>query len=146
MLQADAVRDLLLSALEHARLRYRFLVYGFVFMPEHVHLVISEPARATLAMALASFKIASSKWAARGGYRAPGVPLWQARYYDRNLRDYEEFIEKLRYLHRNPVKRGLCALPEEWKWSSFRHYATSENCGVEIESRWAAERREAGEA
>jgi putative transposase len=137
------MRDLAVAALEHARLQYRHRVFGFVVMPEHVHLLISEPARATVAQAVGSSKIFSAKSAARAGFRLPGRPLWQARYYDRNLRDYDEFTEKMRYLHRNPVKRGLCQLPEEWKWSSFRHYATGEACGVEIESQWAARRREA---
>ena len=38
------------------------------------------------------------------------------------MRNSDEFLEKLRYIHRNPVKRGLCASPEQWPWSSFRHY------------------------
>ena len=38
---------------------------------------------------------------------------------DRNLRSYFDFMEKLRYIHRNPVKRGLCEKPEDWPWSSF---------------------------
>ena len=45
----------------------------------------------------------------------------QKRYYDFNVCDHDQFIEKLRYIHRNPVKRGLCAAPEDWEWSSFRH-------------------------
>jgi putative transposase len=67
--------------------------------------------------------------------------LWQSRYYDRNVSDHEEFVEKLRYIHRNPVKRGLCAQPEEWPWSSFRHYLTADPGWVEIESEWTAMRR-----
>jgi putative transposase len=54
----------------------------------------------------------------------------------------EKRIEKLRYMHRNPVKRGLVAKPEDWAWSSFRHYATGEIGVVEIESEWTARRRE----
>jgi hypothetical protein len=69
--------------------------------------------------------------------------LRQKRYYDRNVRNYEEFAEKMGYIHRNPVKRGLCAKPEDWRWSSSRHYAMGEDCGVEIESEWTARKREA---
>jgi putative transposase len=110
-------------------------VYGFVVMPEHVHLLISELQRGTVANAIQSLKIASAK----GGKRAlaaPGqrLPFWQKRYYDRNEWEHREFIEKLKYIHRNPVKRGLVKRPEDWKWSSFRHYASGENCGVQIES------------
>ena len=49
---------------------------------------------------------------------------------------------KLRYLHLNPVKRGLVKEPGDWKWSSFRHYAFRENGVVEIESEWTARDRE----
>ncbi|HEV2324643.1 MAG TPA: hypothetical protein VGS10_11895 [Terracidiphilus sp.] len=51
-------------------------------------------------------------------------------------------VEKLRYIHRNPVRRGLADKPEDWPWSSFRHYATGERGPVEIESEWTARRRE----
>jgi putative transposase len=76
--------------------------------------------------------------------RTPCQPgnFWQKRYYDRNLRDSREFTIKLRYLHRNPVKRGLVVNPEDWKWSSYRHYALREAGAVEIESEWTARDRE----
>jgi hypothetical protein len=47
-------------------------------------------------------------------------------------------VERLRDLHRNPVKRSLVAKPEDWLWSSFRHYATGVKGAVEIESQWTA--------
>src|SRR6266852_8323540 len=53
-----------------------------------------------------------------------------------------QFVEKLRYIHRNPVKQGLCERPEDWDWSSFRHYATGAEGRVEIESGWTARKRE----
>ncbi len=138
-----AARDAFVIALEDARRHYGFRVYGFVVMPEHVHLVLSEPERGLLANAMQSLKIASSKRTAhlRSGH-AGSTPLWHKRYYDFNIRNYDQFTDKLRYLHRNPVKRGLVSRPEDWKWSSFRHYAIGEDCGVEIESRWTAMKRE----
>jgi len=69
-------------------------------------------------------------------------PFWQPRYYDFNVWSERKRVEKLRYLHRNPVTRGLVAAPEDWAWSSFRHYLTGEASVVEIESRWTAMRRE----
>jgi hypothetical protein len=68
--------------------------------------------------------------------------FWQKRYYDFNIRNYPQFVEKLRYIHRNPVKAGLCERPEDWEWSSFRHYATGSEGRVEIESEWTARKRE----
>ena len=74
--------------------------------------------------------------------RAP-EPFWQARYYDFNVWSEEKRAEKLRYIHRNPVRRGLVERPEDWQWSSFRHYATGGEGVVEIESEWTARKREA---
>ena len=51
-------------------------------------------------------------------------------------------MQKLRYIHRNPVKGGLCERPEDWEWSSFRHYATGIEGRVEIESGATAAKRE----
>ena len=69
-------------------------------------------------------------------------PFWQPRYYDFNVYREAKLMEKLDYMHRNPVQRGLVARPEDWTWSSAPHYATGEECGVEIESCWTARRRE----
>ena len=107
-------------------------------MPEHVHLLASEPEVATLARALQSLKQSVSRTLA---LRAE-EPFWQERYYDFNVYSREKYFDKLRYMHRNPVKRGLCAKPEDWLWSSFRHYLTGEEGVVEIESEWTVQKRE----
>ena len=49
--------------------------------------------------------------------------------------DEKEFAVKLRYLHRNPVKRGLVDNPADWKWSSFRHYALREIDRIRMDRR-----------
>ena len=141
LLEREKHRDMVVAALEHARRKYRFRVHGFVVMLDHVHLLVSEPERALLANAMQSFKISSSKRTAGAHRRST---LWQPRYYDRNIRDAEEFAEKLDYIHNNPGKRNLCARPEEWKWRSCRRYVRGEDCGVEIESEWTAKKRGAG--
>jgi putative transposase len=107
-------------------------------MPEQVHLLVSEPAGKLLSCALQSLKQSVSR---RLALRAP-EPFWQERYYDFNVRSQNKRIEKLRYLHRNPVKRGLVTRPEDWRWSSYNHYATGIDGVVEMESWWTAERRE----
>ncbi len=98
-------------------------------------MLLSEPQRGLLADALHYLKLSFAKRLGSGVF-------WQKRYYDRNVRDEREFVEKLRYIHRNPVKAGLCKLPEDWRWSSFRHYALREKGVVEIVSEWAARDRE----
>ena len=132
------VYELLVRCLEDMRRRFGLCVYGYVVMPEHVHLLVSEPEELALADAVHYLKLSFTK---RLSNRGTGS-FWQKRYYDRNVRDAEEFTVKLRYLHRNPVKRGLVKAAEGWKWSSFRHYAFREMGTVEIESEWTARDRE----
>jgi putative transposase len=52
--------------------------------------------------------------------------IWQRRFYDFVVFTEKKRVEKLRYMHRNPVQRRLVLRPEEWLWSSFRHYAYGE--------------------
>jgi putative transposase len=126
------------DALERVRQNYNLCVYGYVVMPEHVHLLVNEPERSTLAQAIKSLKQGVAR---RLALRAEDS-FWQARYYDFNVWSEKKFVEKLRYVHRNPVKRGLVARPEDWRWSSFRHYALGEVGVVEIESQWTARKLE----
>ena len=118
------------------RHQYGLRVYGYVVMAEHVHLLVSEPERAVLARAMQSLKQSVAQLALRAV-----EPFWQARYYDLNVWSERKFSEKLRYIHRNPVTRVFVASPEEWPWSSLRHYATGAASPVEIEPQWVARAR-----
>lgn len=134
-LSSPAARSLFERTLERMRVRYRFFVIGYVVMPEHVHLLVGEPVDERLSTAIHALKLSVSKLSQQH-------PFWQSRYYDFNVYSARKHVEKLRYIHRNPVKRGLVQEPMGWKWSSFRHYATGEPGIVEIESFWTRESRE----
>jgi putative transposase len=108
-------------------------------MPEHVHLLVSEPKIESLATAMQVLKQQTSKHLKE----ADDAQFWQRRYYDFNVWNKAKTAEKLSYMHQNPVRRGLVANPEDWPWSSFRHYATGEIGIIEIESEWTARKREA---
>ena len=143
-----APRDLFLESLERVRRRYRFVVVGYVVMPEHVHLLVSEPQRDSLSTAMQALKLSfvrrldgsvvprsrntSETWGIPCSEKHESQHFWQARYYDFNVWTEKKRIEKLRYIHRNPVKRGLVASPEQWPWSSFRWYLYGENGPVKI--------------
>lgn len=137
LLESARAKRLFEMALEQARRQYRLWITGYVIMPEHVHLLISEPERATLARALQAVKQSVAR-------RLIGnrEHFWEARYYDFNVYTAMKRIEKLRYMHRNPVKRGLVEKPEDWQWSSFLQYATGVEGVVAIESEWTGRRRE----
>ncbi len=137
LLSSAHAKRLFDQALEQARRAYGFYVTGYVIMPEHVHLLISEPERSTLARALQALKQSVARKLIGGWEHS-----WQARYYDFNVWTKRKRVEKLRYMHRNPVKRGLVEKPEDWPWSSFRHYLSGAEGMVEIESEWTGPKRE----
>jgi putative transposase len=116
LLGTAEARDIFCELLEHTRLGYEMEVLAYVVMPNHVHLIVHEPREKPLATALQIVKQRFSRTRAEEF-------VWEPRYYDFNLRTGEKGIEKLRYIHCNPVKCGLVASPEEWKWSSYRDYA-----------------------
>ncbi len=62
--------------------------------------------------------------------------FWQARFYDFNVWTTKKRLEKLRYMHRNPVKRGLVDAPEQWSWSSYRFYLLDEPGPVRVNEEW----------
>jgi len=123
--------------LEIARRRFVMCVYGYVVMPEHVHLLVNEPDAGPLSAVIQSVKQTAGRML---GFE--GAHFWERRYYDFNVWTERKRIEKLRYFHRNPVIRGLVEKPEDWPWSSFRHYLYGEEGIVEIESEWTARKRE----
>lgn len=138
LLETQQARNTFVITLERVRRWYGFYLSGFVVMPEHVHLLLSEPENSNLAVVLQMLKqIVSQKLNEHAT-----DPFWQPRYYDFNVRRAQKLIEKLDYIHGNPVERGLVTCPEDWTWSSARHYATGEEGAVEIESYWTARRRQ----
>jgi putative transposase len=134
-------RDVFLQIFEQVRRQFDFVVWGYVVMPEHFHLLVSEPRNKSLSRAMQVLKQRVSrrcrKWTKNAAqitlWDKPPVPaFWQPRYYDFNVFRERKHIEKLRYMHRNPVKRGLVASPELWPWSSFRFYRFGEEGAVKI--------------
>ncbi|MBA3914447.1 MAG: hypothetical protein H0X25_11520 [Acidobacteriales bacterium] len=66
--------------------------------------------------------------------------VWQKRFYDFNVWTEHKRIEKLRYIHRNPVERGPVSEPDQWAWSSFRAYAYGEVGPVRVDAQeWKLE-------
>ena len=68
----------------------------------------------------------------------PERSFWQARFYDFNVWSGKKRFAKLRYMHRNPVKRGLVQSPEQWAGSSYRFYLLGESGPVRINQGWGA--------
>ena len=108
-------------------------------MPEHVHLLISEPRRGNPSVVMKALKQGFARRLLGRLRRRSNLKqlslweapvelgrIWQPRFYDFVVFSEKKRVEKLRYIHRNPVKRGLVLEPEQWIWSSFRYYAYGE--------------------
>ena len=111
--------------LEETRQRYGFHVLGYVFMSNHIHLLLSEPEKAPLSTAIQVIKQRFSR-------TRKEEFVWEPRYHDFNVITRDKQVEKLRYMHRNPVKAGLVEKPEDYRWSSYRAYAFNEDNPVHI--------------
>jgi len=152
LLGTPRARDLFLEVMEQVRQRHQFAVLGYVVMPEHVHFLFTEPERGNLSLVLAALKQAFAhrllrELRAKAGAQVDSLwstPLavgrvWQRRFYDFVVFTEKKRVEKLRYMHRNPVRRGLVLKREEWLWSSFRHYAYGERGPVLVNETRKAE-------
>ena len=117
-------------------------------MPEHIHLLLTEPEVGTPSTVIQVLKQRSARAllpkCKRRNPRQRNLfedepkrrAFWQARSYDFNVRTTKKRVEKLRYMHRNPVKRGLVGAPEEWRWSSYRFYLLDEAGPVKVNEGW----------
>ena len=140
LLTNDAWRTLLSAPIDRATQRHRYDLIAFVYMPEHVHLLVL-PRQADYAVAKLlhgikrpfSFRIGERLRAVRSPLlerltvrERPGVTcfrFWQeGPGHDRNLVSVEALTGAADYIHLNPVRRGLIERPEQWRWSSSRHY------------------------
>jgi putative transposase len=138
LLSTAAARDVFVSALRVMRERHGFLLAGYVVMPEHVHLLISEPATGTPSTVLQALKQRVSRDLLKERRCEPsaqsyldlaegkdiGSHFWQPRFHDFNVHSAKKRREKLDYMHANPVKRKLVNDPSAWFWSSASFYAT----------------------
>jgi len=114
-----------LALLERTRELYGMSVLGYAVMPTHVHMLVGEPEKKLLSVAMQILKQRFSK-------TRPEEHVWEPRYYDFNVRSEDKRVEKMVYMHRNPVRAGLVAEPEQWRWSSYRSYVGLEDGPVRL--------------
>src|SRR5260370_6465255 len=140
-------RDCFVNILDLVRSKRKFLLLGFVVMPEHVHLLVSEPPGSNPSVALQVLKQQVSRRLRKKRKRPAEGQLclkfaepqmeephfWQRRFYDFNIWSEKKFREKLDYMHANPEKRGLVLHPKDWPWRSWRHKPLEENCWLQVD-------------
>jgi putative transposase len=141
LLANDPWRELLAGSIDKALDEHGLRLSAFVFMPEHVHLLVwpIDPREAKISQFLKTLKLSCSTKIkhqlvlARSSLveqlsvvERPGKSVfrfWQeGPEYDRNLDNPETVQASINYIHENPVKRKLCIRAVDWRWSSARHY------------------------
>ena len=131
LLSNDGICQKLLEAIDRSRQEHGFKLFAWAIMPEHVHLLLRPAEGAPLDRALKSMKLSVAK-AVIARWRELKAPILERIVdsdgspqfwlpgggFDRNVRSLREFTRHVRYIHRNPVERGLVARAEDWRWSS----------------------------
>lgn len=147
LLKSARVRDLFVRELARVRGELGFRLVGYVVMPEHVHLLMSEPQRGSPSTVLQKLKLRVSRKMRKRRRKVPAgqirlpfeecrEPLrafWQGRFYDFNVYSEKKRIEKLNYMHANPIKRKLVEDPKDWPWSSWGFYARTGKVLISID-------------
>ncbi len=138
-------RNVFVRVLDEVRAKYGFAVVGYVIMPEHVHLLISEPVKGTPSTVMQVLKQRVSREVRRRRrkaapaaqlclnfqdspatlpqFRHPSGVRAGRRFQDFNVWSAKKRSEKLEYIHSNPVKRGLVARSSDGAWSSATAYS-----------------------
>ena len=139
-------RDAFAESVATARARCGFRLLAWVAMPEHVHLILVPGNACKVSRILVAIKQpiaqqALHRWRSEGAPILPKLEVsagrhryWQAGGgFDRLVRDDDELEREVRYIHANPVRRGLVAQPTDWPWSSARWYAGDKAGAVPID-------------
>ena len=136
LLRDDFAKQIFIEELDRLRAKHNFRLFGYVVMPEHVHLVLHPPDGMPMGLVVRELKSCSAK-----GYFSHQGPVkagerrvfWQRRCYDHNCRTPETTVEKIKYCHNNPVRRGLVSEPGEWRWSSYGCYHGADDVPLRID-------------
>jgi len=145
-LRSVRAKNTSVQILGEVRDRYGFSLVGYVVMPEHIHLLMSEPKIGTPSTVIqvlkqrVSRRLRRKKRANAGqlnlsfeGAEDSQRRFWQRRFYDFNVWSLKKRVEKLHYMHMNPLKRKLVDHPKDWPWSSFPFYSNPKHGLIRVD-------------
>lgn len=152
----EACCDILIEQFKRWQAHFHFAILGYVIMPSHFHWLIRvNPARGTISAVMREIK-SHTAWRMMDMLERSGdttfTPLfahaaqgsvgqrrqfWMKRFDDQVIRNQRMFMAKLLYIHNNPVKAGLVASPEDFKYSSARNYITGDHSVIYVDTSYA---------
>lgn len=133
--QNQAHLHLLLGTLHNVKQIHPFRMLGYVFLPDHFHLLIRPTGTSTFSDIMHSLKRNFTFAYKKSLGIQTGMQFWQKRFWDHLIRDELDFAHHLDYIHYNPVAHGYVSDPADWQYSSFTHWQAR---GVYPE-RWGAD-------
>ena len=130
ILTSDSARECLRKSIELTRKESHFDMPGFVLLPDHLHCLWTLPVGdQDFSIRWANIKRCFTKlWKIQGGADGPisasrklhrEAGVWQRRFWEHFIRDEDDFIQHLDYIHYNPIKHGLVERVCDWPYSSF---------------------------
>ncbi len=149
LLSNNNIKDALVNQIARVQSRGAFALHAWVIMPDHVHLLLT-PALPewTIPQILSAIKRPFARLVIQRWREIDATVLQRIRStngthhfwqrgggYDRNITTPDEWLEKVEYIHANPVHRGIAESPTQWPWSSARWYAGDGNGTLAISGR-----------
>jgi putative transposase len=135
LLQPDHHKQIILDSLSFLVEDKRIWLCGYVIMPNHIHILWrKQPAweNKNVQQHFSKYTAQNLKWSLQnsatdlGSYKSTQTDreyqFWERRPYKSTMYNREILEEKLDYIHNNPVKKGLCDLPEDYTFSSADYY------------------------
>lgn len=130
---SDIGRYALRTAILHVRQKHPFTINAFVLLPEHFHCLWTLPeGDSDLSTRLRLIKtfvtkrygnqFGSSATISESRQKRQEGNLWQRRFWEHQIRDEVDFAKHCDYIHYNPVRHGLCSIPQEWSFSSIHQF------------------------
>ena len=115
---------LLRETLRRVKDLHPFTMLGYVFLPEHFHLLIKPSGESTFSDIMHSLKPNFSKEYKKilGFSASQSLKFWQKRFWEHVIRDDRDLENHLHYIHLNPVKHGYVKNPRDWEYSSYAEW------------------------
>ena len=151
ILQNSKFCDLIIENLEYYRKKFQYRLLGYVILPDHLHMIVIPNSRTKYSDIIRDFKKGvafavikrlsnarnqnlldkfSLNQVRRDGQRHS---IWQRKYFDFNIFSEKKFLEKLEYMHNNPVNLKLVENPGDWRYSSWRNYYLGESSIISVD-------------
>ena len=143
--------DLIMNTFKYCQKNSGLLLYGFVIMTNHIHCLVSTKENYSLENIVASFKkfttsqikellekdnrkyilaLINSSFAKK---KNTSFQIWQRENYPEMIESEKFFLQKLNYIHNNPVVKFYVAKPEDWIYSSAKNYLSGDNSVIVVD-------------